>query len=237
MALADVQGPLSTAFERLSGRWRSFGQQERLRLSRDLHDEIGNHLVVLKLYLGMIARELAKARPAQVREKLEEATGLVNQAIQSVRRLILDLGPVALEGVGLLPAVKLYARQCSARTAVNVHVKDQGLPPGLPAGHEAALYRLMQGALSNVLKHARARNVRVTFGSGAESTMAMTIEDDGVGFDTAVPRQAFGLAAMRDRVASLGGRFRVESRPAAGRGRSHGTRIDVELPTGKGRSR
>lgn len=210
--------------------WRSFGEQERQRLSRDLHDEIGHHLVVLKLYLGLIVTELAKARPSRIREKLDEATDLVSQAIQSVRRLILDLGPVALEGVGFLPAVKLYARQFGARTGVKVHVRDGGLPARLPATHETALYRLLQGALSNVLKHAGAQGVRVTVSAKEGDTIRMTIEDDGLGFDTAAPRQAFGLAAMRDRVASLGGRFRLESRPRAQGGARHGTRIEVELP-------
>jgi len=210
--------------------WRSFGEQERHRFSRDLHDEIGHQLVVLKLYLGMISGEMDKVRPAQIREKLDEATGLVSQTIQSVRRLILDLGPVALEGVGFLPAVKLYARQFSARTGVKVHVRDRGWPGPLPSGHETALYRLLQGALSNVLKHASARTVKVTVRALKGRAVAMTIEDDGVGFDAATPRQAFGLAAMRDRVASFGGRLRVESHPAgSGRGR-HGTRIEVELP-------
>jgi signal transduction histidine kinase len=217
--------------------WRSFGEQERQRLSRDLHDEIGHHLVVLKLYLGMISTELAKARPARIRERLDEATGLVSQAIQSVRRLILDLGPVALEGVGFLPAIKLYARQFSARTGVKVRVRDRGLPQPLPSSHETALYRLLQGALSNVLKHAQARSVRVMVGSTNGSAVEMTIEDDGIGFDTGLPRQAFGLAAMRDRVASLGGRLRVESAAAEVAGRRHGTRIDVELPLENGTPR
>ena len=213
--------------------WRSFGEEERHRFSRDLHDEIGHQLVVLKLYLGIITGEMDESRPAQMREKLDEATGLVGQTIQSVRRLILDLGPIALEGVGFLPAVKLYARQFSARTGVKVHVRNRGLPAALPSGHETALYRILQGALSNVLKHASARTVRVTVRALKGRMVAMTIEDDGVGFDAALPRQAFGFAAMRDRVASLGGRLRVESRPArSGRGR-HGTRIEIELPLEK----
>jgi signal transduction histidine kinase len=209
--------------------WRSFGEQERHRLSRDLHDEIGHHLVVLKLYLGMVSREMAAAPRARTKIKIDEAADLVGQTIESVRRLILDLGPVALEGVAFVPAVKLYARQFSARTSVKVVVRDRGLP-SLPASHERALYRLLQGALSNVLKHARARGVTVTVRAVRGPAVAMAIEDDGVGFDDAVPRQAFGLAAMRDRVASLGGRLRVESRPAAPGRRGHGTRIDVELP-------
>jgi signal transduction histidine kinase len=217
--------------------WRSFGEQERHRLSRDLHDEVGHHLVVLKLHLGMLSAELAKSRPARIRERLDEASGLLSQAIQSVRRLILDLGPVALEGVGLLPALKLYARQFGARTGVKVRVRDRGLPEGLPRSHETALYRLLQGALSNVLKHARASHVEVRVGSAPGARVEMSIEDDGIGFDTGAPRQAFGLAAMRDRVASLGGRLRLESRTARpGRGR-HGTLIEIELPLPQGSPR
>jgi signal transduction histidine kinase len=210
--------------------WRSFGEEERHRFSRDLHDEIGHQLMVLKLYLGVISGEMEKARPSQIRAKLDEATDLVSQTIQSVRRLILDLGPVALEGVGFLPAVKLYARQFSARTGVKVHVRARRFAGPLPSGHETALYRLLQGALSNVLKHAHARTVAVTVRASKGGVVAMTIEDDGVGFDTAAPRQAFGLAAMRDRVTSLGGRLRLESRPAGARRGRHGTRIEVELP-------
>jgi signal transduction histidine kinase len=209
--------------------WRRFGERERERLSRDLHDEIGHHLVVLKLYLGLVQSDLSRAPAARIRAKLDEATELVGQAIQSVRRLILDLGPVALEGVGFLPAVKLYARQFGARTGVKVHVRNRGLTAPLPAAHETALYRLLQGALSNVLKHAQARQVTVTMGVG-DGSITMAIEDDGVGFDTSAPRQAFGLAAMRDRVASLDGRFHVESQPGAPGPGWHGTRIEVELP-------
>jgi signal transduction histidine kinase len=210
--------------------WRSFGERERRRLSRDLHDEIGHHLVVLKLYLGMIAKELTTRPPAQTRRKLDEATGLVSQGIQSVRRLILDLGPGALEELGLLPALRLYARQFTSRTGVKVRVLASGTPWKLPSSHETALYRVLQGALSNVLNHARARNVVVTMGRAKQGAITMVIEDDGVGFDTAVRQQAFGLAAMRERITSLGGGFRVESRRAAAGRRRHGTRIEVELP-------
>jgi signal transduction histidine kinase len=216
--------------------WRSFGEQERHRLSRDLHDEVGHQLVVLKMYLGMISAELGRARPARIRARLEEAAGLVSQALHSVRRLILDLGPAALEGVGFVPALKLYARQFAARTGVRVRVRDDGVPPALPRSHQAALYRLLQGALSNVVKHARARQVRVRLEAVRGAAVGMTIEDDGIGFDTAAPRQAFGLAAMRDRVAGLGGRLRVQSRPVRARGR-HGTRIEVELPLPEARPR
>jgi signal transduction histidine kinase len=210
--------------------WRRYGERERERLSRDLHDEIGHHLVVLKLYLGMIARDLAGPAQRPIRKKLEEALDLTSQAIQSVRRLILDLGPGALDQLGFLPAVKLYARQFTARTEVKVRVRDEGLPPHLRSAHETALYRVLQGALSNVVKHAQARAVTITLGSEGDSAVRMVVEDDGVGFDTAVRHQAFGLAAMQERVAGLGGRFQVESWRARPGSRRRGTRIDIVLP-------
>jgi signal transduction histidine kinase len=230
--LASI-GALALSFGYASARsasWRSFGERERQRLSRDLHDEIGHHLIVLKLYLGMIAKELTKRSPSQVRAKIEEALTLVSQAIQSVRHLILDLGPGALQEVGFLPAVKLYARQFAARTRVKIQVREAGPVPKLPSSYETALYRVLQGALSNVLEHARARRVKVTTDVVDGSTFRMVIEDDGIGFDTAARHQAFGLAAMRERVASLGGRFDVESRRAEPGKRRHGTRIEITLP-------
>jgi signal transduction histidine kinase len=210
--------------------WRSFDERERLRLSRDLHDEIGHQLVVLKLYLELIAKELPKGpRSNEVRQKLTEALTLVTQSLQSVRRLILDLGPAVLEEVGLLAAIGLYAQQFSARTGVQVEVRDMGASIDLPASHATALYRVLQGALSNVLKHAEARHVTISLGL-VRSVVVMVIEDDGVGFDPSVPRQAFGLQAMRERIEGLGGRFHLESRQGGPGRRKSGTRIEIDLP-------
>jgi signal transduction histidine kinase len=210
--------------------WRSFDERERLRLSRDLHDEIGHQLVVLKLYLELIAKDLPRGRASELRQKLAEALSLVGQALQSVRRLILDLGPAVLEEVGFLAAVRLYARQFTARTGVNVQVRDTGLDGDVPGSHATALYRVLQGALSNVLKHAEARSVTISVGSVRKSVIVLVVEDDGVGFDPLQPRQAFGLAAMRERIEGLGGRFHIESRTGAMGRKNHGTRIEIDLP-------
>ena len=156
------------------------------------------------------------------------------QVLQSIRRLILDLGPAVLEEVGLPTALRMYAAQFSARTGVRVEVRDAGLPRDLPRTHQTALYRLMQGALSNVLKHAAAGTVRIVVGTMRSAALVMIIEDDGVGFDVSHPRQAFGLEAMRERIEALGGRFHLDSTPAAPGRRRHGTRIEVDLPMGDG---
>ena len=211
----------------------AFDDRERRRLSRDLHDEVGHQLVVLKLYLELIARDLPGKLNAAARQKIEEAETLVANSLQSIRRLILDLGPAVLEEVGLPTALRLYARQFSARTGVQVEIRESGLPRSLSPGHQTALYRLMQGALSNVLKHASATSVRIILGGMKDSAVVMIVEDDGVGFDALRPRQAFGLEAMRERVEALGGRFHLESHPITPGRKRHGTRIEIDLPLGE----
>jgi signal transduction histidine kinase len=220
---------LSGYTHRRTSGWRALDERERLRLSRDLHDEIGHNLLVLKLYLEMISRDLLRQEAGNVALKLAEASTLVGQSIASVRRLILDLGPAILDEVGFMAAVKLYAKQFSGRTGIKVSVREAPLPK-LPSSYETALYRVVQGALSNVVKHADSKTVRVTLGSAGKSVIVMIVEDDGVGFDTTPSAlEGFGLAAMRDRIETLGGRFHVESSAPSG-GRTRGTRIEVDLP-------
>jgi signal transduction histidine kinase len=149
-----------------------------------------------------------------------------------VRRVILDLGPAILEELGLQQAIRLYARQFSGRTGIKVHVREHGALGRLPHTHERALYRVLQGALSNVLKHAHAGNATVTLAAGPGPVVVMYVEDDGVGFDAQrrAPALSFGLSTMRGRMESLGGRFRIESWPAAAGAGRRGTRIEVALP-------
>ena len=205
-------------------------EQERKRLSQDLHDEVGHDLILVKLYLEMLVLE-AKAYPA-VQPRLAEAIALVSHAIDSVRRMGLDLGPAIFDDLGFLPAVKSYISHFSARTRIPVNLRQGYVPEQIPMSHQIALYRLMQGALSNVLQHSRAKNVSVSLGSMKDAVLIMVIDDDGVGFDsdrTPGPR-SFGLSAMRDRVEALGGRIHIQSRRAGSSSKTHGTRIEIDLP-------
>jgi two-component system sensor histidine kinase DegS len=206
-------------------------EQERRRLSQDLHDDIGHDLILLKLYLEMIVLNAGDTLPEALQSRLPEALALVSHAIDSVRRLVLDLGPAVFEELGFLPAVKEYIRQFSSRTRIKITLNAGVIPADVPSTHQVALYRLLQGALSNVLKHASAKSVKVTLGSMRDSVLIMIVEDDGVGFDTTVrPRRSFGLTAMRERVEVLGGRIHLESRLASTGAKVHGTRIEVDLP-------
>lgn len=211
---------------------RRLQDRERLTLSRDLHDEIGHNLLVLKLYLEMMAMDLKKGNVAELQSKLEEALALVQYAVDSVRRLMLDLGPGMLSQFGFLPALRIYARQFSLRTGIEVRVEESDLPAELPSTYETALYRVLQGTLSNALQHSRGKHVKVSVGCIRKSVIVMVIEDDGIGFDThrIMPSKAFGLGAVRERVEMLGGKFHIESWLAGPGKRRHGTRIEVDLP-------
>jgi signal transduction histidine kinase len=206
-------------------------EAERRRLSQDLHDEIGHNLIVLKLYLELMARDYKKGRTEDVVDKLDEAMVLVSQGIMSVRRLVLDLGPAVLDQLELLESFKLYAGQFTARTGIKVEVFGQDILD-LPRIHATALFRVLQGALSNVAKHSKAKRVQITATTIKGSIIRMTIEDNGVGFIKAKLRskETFGLTAMQERIERVGGQFSLKSRQSSARNRRSGTRIDVELP-------
>lgn len=211
----------------------NISEQDRSRLSRDLHDEVGHNLLVLKLYMEMITLDLKEGKSGQVVQKLDEAVELVGQAIEGVRRLAFNLGPAILDEMGFVPSLKRYARQFTARTRIKVRVQTGRMPGELPSSYEVALYRVFQGALSNVAQHAQAKNVKVSLGSGRDF-ISMVIEDDGIGFDVEKvmrdSNQAFGLMAMRQRIELLGGAIRAESQPRRPGAKNSGTRIEVDLP-------
>ena len=211
-------------------------EEERKRLSRDLHDEVGHDLVLMKLYLEMIALDTTKKEFQSIRPRLNEAIGLVSHAIDSVRRLVLDLGPAVFDELGFLPAVRTYTSQFSARTKIAVTLREGYLPENIPMSHQVALYRLLQGALSNVLKHASAKTVKVSLGCMKDSVLILVIQDDGLGFDTTGKpgSSSFGLTAMRERVEVLGGRIHIQSMPAGSMSKARGTRIEVDLPLSGG---
>src|SRR4029077_17802232 len=119
-------------------------------------------LMLLKLYLEMIALDNGAADLGQIQSRIAEAIALVSHAIDSVRRLVFDRGPAVFEDLGFVPAVRPYISQFSARSKIKVTLKEGYLPAEVPSSHQVALYRLLQGALSNVLKHAQAKNVKVS---------------------------------------------------------------------------
>ena len=208
-------------------------ETERRRLAQDLHDEIGHDLIVLKLYTEVISLDLKKGDIGQVRRKLKESVTLIKHALKGVRRLTFNLGPAVWSEQGFVPAVRLYARQFAKRTGINVRFDVARLGANLPARYETALYKVLQGALSNVVAHAGAHHVRITLASGRGS-VTMKVEDDGRGFNVArtlrTPSHSFGLRAMQDRIELLGGTIQFGARTSRLRAAHTGTSIELHLP-------
>jgi signal transduction histidine kinase len=205
-------------------------ESERRRLALELHDETGQALTSILLGLKAIR---ASRSPADAERAEADVRTLVVQALQDVRALAVELRPSALDDFGLGPALERLAETFSERSGIETMV-EASLDQRLPTEIETTLYRIVQEALTNVVKHAEAQHVSIVV-SGRDRSVAATVDDDGRGFDTERVRpDALGLLGMRERLALVGGTLEVESSPEAG------TTIAAQVPlaaTGAGASR
>jgi signal transduction histidine kinase len=213
-ARAAVAVDLSLRVARDSLRRVVAGQElERRRLARELHDETGQALT--SILLGLKAVEEAQSDD-ELRAAGAELRELIVATLQDVRRLAVQLRPTALDDFGLVAAVERLARTISDATGIAVDVESRLGPERLPEVVETTLYRIVQEALTNVVKHAQARSVTVLL-VRRDGMMTAMIEDDGRGFDPDELRdEGLGFLGMRERVALLDGRLTIESSPGAG---------------------
>lgn len=190
------------------------GQElERRRLARELHDETGQALT--SILLGLKAIGAAREPEATARAE-EEVRELVVQALRDVRRLAVELRPKALDDFGLVPALERLAEMTTERSGLEIHLQANLPAKRLPVELETVVYRVVQEALTNVLKHADAHTVSilVTVGDGSVSAV---VEDDGRGFALDETREdALGLVGMRERLSLLAGELTIESARGAG---------------------
>ncbi len=208
----------------LSARLLSAQEEERRRIAVELHDELGQVLTAVKIQL----QKVAQRTDAQSQTGLREAIQSVDRAIERVRDLALDLRPAMLDDLGLLTALRWYAHRFARDTRIDVHFAADGVPRLEPL-LETVCFRVVQEALTNVMRHAEARHVWVELSAGA-GEIGLTIRDDGVGFDVTAARQravggiSVGILGMEERVSSLGGEFEVQSTPGTG------TRLSARFP-------
>jgi len=224
------------ALRELSARLIDVQESERRSLSRELHDEVGQSLSALQLGLGNVAA-LIPATIAEARAQLSELRILAEKTMAIVRDMSLILRPSMLDDLGLIPAVQWQAREVSRNHNVFVQVHADSIPEDLPDDHKTCIYRIVQEALRNAVRHANAKTVHIDLhhsdlrqsdlrqsdlGQNAE-TLVLTIQDDGQGF---LPERekGLGLLGIEERVAHLHGTFRVDSTIG------DGACIHVELP-------
>jgi PAS domain S-box-containing protein len=201
-------------------------EEERQHLARELHDEAGQVLTGLKLTLEMGQR----LPPEGLKSSMQQALTLVGELIQLVRNLSLDLRPAMLDDLGLVPTLLWHFDRYTAQTKVRVVFEHAGIEKRFVTEVETAAYRIVQEALTNVARHARASQATVRLWVD-ENWLNVQVEDHGVGFDTEAMLETvlasgttFGLAGIRERVLLLEGQLTVEATPG------QGTRLTAELP-------
>ena len=196
-------------------------EDERQRLARDLHDELGALLTSAKLDAARIRARLAGSAPEAL-ERLNHLVETLNSGIALGRRIIEDLRPSTLSNLGLVATLEILAREFAKLSGIEVHCALQ--PVALDASAELVVYRVVQEAITNISKYAKASQVWLGLGD-VDGRAEITIRDDGVGFDPRHGTQsAYGLVGMRFRVEAAGGTLVVESAPG------QGSLIRVSLP-------
>jgi NarL family two-component system sensor histidine kinase LiaS len=190
------------------------GLEERNRLARDLHDSVKQQIFATAMQVGA-ARTLIDQNPEAAKSHLLEAEQLVRQAQQELATLILELRPAALEGKGLVKALRDYVGDWSRQTHIAAEVRVSG-ERLLPLTIEQTLFRVVQESLANVARHSGATQTEIYL-VWEPNQVNLTIADNGHGFQPAkMSGKGVGLQSMRERIEMLGGRLEVESKPGAG---------------------
>lgn len=196
-------------------------EDERQRLARDLHDELGALLTSAKLDAARIKSRLVGSSPEAL-VLLAHLVETLNGGIALGRRIIEDLRPSALSNLGLVATLEILAREFAEHSGVEVHSSLE--PVALEAPAELMIYRLVQEAITNITKYAKATHVWLSLET-RDGQVEVSVRDNGVGFDiTATPRSAYGLLGMRFRVEAEGGNLTLNSSPV------EGTTITARLP-------
>jgi len=208
--------------ERLQARMVRQHEEERNRLWRELHDETAQVLAALNLQLGLVEER----GDSSIAPALERAKTLVGEGIKSIRAVTRDLRPMALDDLGLLPALRALARDFQAHDTFEVSFEAPEALPGLTADAEVALYRSLQEALANSARHGPCKRVEVRL-DAERGCARLTVTDDGPGFpqDAAQRlRSRGGLAGIRERITALGGDL------AFGNTNGGGAQVSVRIP-------
>lgn len=190
-------------------------EEERKLISRELHDEVGQMLTALRMELRSL-QELRTAPEPDFNEHADSARRLAEQSLRALKDIAMGLRPSMLDDLGLGSAVQWQVRQFSKHTGIPVNVHIDSLPQKLPEQQRTCVYRLVQEALTNCARHAKAKSIDIVV-SGASGQIRVSVEDDGVGFNTAVvPGSGLGLLGMQERVKELGGDLTLVSTPQKG---------------------
>jgi signal transduction histidine kinase/ligand-binding sensor domain-containing protein len=198
-------------------------EEERKRISRDLHDDVGTKLSALKLFLSSLYEKAAETNNEEIKKMAASSAQFVTETIKDVRELLLNLSPSVLEEFGYTIAVEGLINKINETKQIHFSLVLFGMQQRLKKEHELALYRITQELINNVLKHADAKNVSLQIGK-RDNIIILMIEDDGKGFDTTAQKNGYGLYNLDARTKLLQGTMTIDSQPGKG------TSVLIEIP-------
>lgn len=205
-------------------------EEERKRISREIHDGPAQSLANIVMRTEIAERMLIKQEFVMVQEELIDLKGQVRSGLEEIRKIIFNLRPMALDDLGLVPTLRKFTQDFEERTKLHTVFELIGKEVRMPSAMEAAIYRLVQEAFSNALKHANATHVLLEI-NYQPSHISLLISDNGIGFNSEIIEEAasrnehFGLVGMRERVELIEGRMDIDSNPG------RGTKIIIDIPT------
>lgn len=198
-------------------------EEERKRISRDLHDDVGTKLSALKLFISSLHEKAMQTGNKEISSLAESSEQFITEAMQDVRLLLLDLSPTVLEEFGYTTAVEGLVNKINETHAIKFSLVVFGLTGRLQKEYELVLYRITQELINNVLKHAAAKNVSLQIGHRDQKLILM-MEDDGKGFDVAARKEGYGLQNLNARTKLLQGSITFDSKEG------NGTSVLIEIP-------
>jgi len=198
-------------------------EEERKRISRDLHDDIGTKLTALKHFLSALKEKASYRKEEEIRSLAENSEQVLQETIEDVRQLLLNLSPAILEEFGYTTAVEGLIHKINETKQIHFNLVVFGLNQRLQKDYELALYRITQELINNALKHAKAKRVSLQIGY-RDGKIILMIEDDGVGFDVHVCKSGYGLPNLKARTKLLKGTMTIDSQ------QGKGTSVLIEIP-------
>jgi signal transduction histidine kinase len=208
--------------KRLSAELVSAQESERRRISRELHDEVGQVLTAIMLGLGNLRSALKDGNDNEAVRQLELVEEMTQRNASVVRNISLLLRPTMLDDLGLVPALKWYAREVSRSGPMTADVVAESFVDDLPDPHRICVFRVVQEAVRNAARHSGANQVRI-YVQEKDGALLLSVQDDGKGFDP-VQESGLGILGMQERVAHLAGKLEVNSKPG------RGTMVTFSLP-------
>jgi len=205
------------ARQELSVHLENIREEERANLSREIHDELGQQLTVLKMDVSWLNQNLGITAEDILKRKMRDLMNLLDETVRSVRRIASDLRPSLLDDLGLTAALEWQLEEFEKRSGIKTTFIESGDQPVLPDSVNIGLFRIFQESLTNVARHADAKNLKVSL-ELRNNSFILNVTDDGIGFDKhkIADKRTLGLLGMRERTAIIGGTYNIISSPEKG---------------------